>query len=192
MVCALREAQKKQIGCWLGATLRQLRRNRLRPKNPPVNCRDRQPRRQHSARYQRQEDQQKGTEYPRQHETTHTPSIVGLRTNIAGQRTTSARDQVGKPKRPLQRRPSWPSGAQGVLSTRAANGWRGCAHGTGRKLTGTRPRPRCVPTKLCVTPTCSGSGTPDNAKSLRYPLLFYGLIFEDCWPLIATRNEDFI
>ena len=27
-----------------------------------------------------------------------------IRTNIAGQRTTSARDQVGKPKRPLQRR----------------------------------------------------------------------------------------
>ena len=75
-----------------------------------------------------------------------------IRTNIAGQRTTSARDQVGKPKRPLQRRPRWPRGAQGVLSTRAANGWRGYPQGTVRKLTGTRPRPRCVPTKLCVTP----------------------------------------
>ena len=75
-----------------------------------------------------------------------------IRTNIAGQRTTSSRDQVGKPKRPLQRRPRWPRGAQGVLSTRAANGWRGYPQGTVRKLTGTRPRPRCVPTKLCVTP----------------------------------------
>ena len=83
------------------------------------------------------------------------------------------------------------AGAQGVPSTRAANGGRGCPHGTGRKLTWTRPRPRCVPT-LCVTPTCSGSGMPDNAKELRYPMLFHRLIFEDCWLLIATRNKDFI
>ena len=64
-------------------------------------------------------------------------------------------------------------------------------HGTGRKLTWTRPRPRCVPT-LCVRPTCSGSGMPDNAKELRYLLLFHRFMFEDCWPLIATRNKDFI
>ena len=51
VVYALREAQQKN-GCQLGATVRPLRRNRLRPKN-------RQPRRQHQEKHprpRRQED----------------------------------------------------------------------------------------------------------------------------------------
>ena len=55
----------------------------------------------------------------------------------------------GKPKRPLQRRPRWPRGAQGVL--RAANGWRGYPQGTVRKLTGTRPRKMRSNKTLCDT-----------------------------------------